>query len=598
MTRRDVLLLLALCAAPGTLAAQAQVSFNLSDSVLAVPVTKTRSVELDLYTNCYGVGSYSVTLFADRARVRLVRADSVPGYGLAAPAIDSTVADQYTLTGGPGPAGYCTQPLALLTFDVGTSAASGSLVSARVNSAVGRSPAADITAGYRTGVLEVCQADKVSGDVDQSLTVNSRDALVALTAAVGLPVGGSFDLTVGDVDGDQRVTSRDALFILAAGIGLSQPYNVTAGKGIAARCAPLAPAPADMVFLTTAGLVRVVGGDTVRTAVAVADAPYTASSPRWAPDGSLIAYECYNAAWAPYAQTICLVDPSGTLIRHLNLVANYRAYSPSWMPQGWRLAYLNGQDGNIWAADVNGANPTVVTRGYTVNDLSWAPDGRHVAFAGYTVCCTPSLYVVSVDSQTVREVFPSSSAQTPGYPGWSPAGDSLAYYNGSYGRVYKVASSDAGAGVPAIPLLTSQSYAAWLGTGFGFQSTIGPYPSLFFHQTDGRELRLTRGVDYTGDYRVDFRRTGVAYVGSVAISPTSATLSLAAPTAFTATVTNSDASIDNAAVLTWISRNPSVATVASAGTRTAYATAVATGSTYIVVTVGGWRSDSALVSVP
>jgi len=306
-------------------------------------------VELDLYTNCDGVGSYSVTLFVDRARVHLAGVDSVPGYGLAAPAVDSSIAGQYTLTGGPAPTAYCTQPLALLAFDVGSTTASGSLVSARLNSAVGLSPAVDITPGYRSDVMDVCQADKISGDVDGSLTINSRDALVVLTAAVGLSVPGTFDLTVGDVDGDQQVTSRDALLILSAGIGLLAPYGVTAGRGIPARCAPLEPAPADMVFLASAGMVRVAGGDTTRVPVPLVDALQTGSSPRWAPDGSLIAYECYNPAWTPYAQTICLVQPNGTLVRHLDLVANYRAYSPGWMPQGWRIAYLNSLDGNLWS---------------------------------------------------------------------------------------------------------------------------------------------------------------------------------------------------------------------------------------------------------
>ena len=601
MRRRAALLVLALGGAPASLLAQAQVTFNLSDSVLAVTVTRTRSVELDLATNCDGVGSYSVTLLMDRARVHLAGADTVPGYGLGAPVIDSSVADQYTLTGGPASARFCTQPLASLTFDVGTTTASGSLVSARVNSAVGLSPAVDITPGYQTGVLNVCQADKVSGDVDQNLTVNSRDALAVLTAAVGLLVPGTFDMTVADVDGDRLVTSRDALFILSAGIGLTEPSGVTAGKGIAARCAPLAPAPADMVFLTSAGMVVVDNATTTRLSVPVTNAPGTTSSPRWAPDGSLIAYECSNAAWAPYAQTICMVQPNGTLVSHLDLVSGGRAYDPSWMPQGWRIAYVNSLDHSIWVANVDSSSAMVVTRGYFVHDLAWAPDGYHIAFVGYdsVACCSDSLYVVSVDSLTVRLVGRSTAAQTPTYPAWSPAGDSLLYYSGNYSRAYTVgAVGDTTAGAPAIALVGTQYYAAWLGTGYGFQSNVGSYPALFFQRSDGRELQLTQGTDYTGDYRVDFRRTGIVYVSAVTISPTSATLTPTAPTPFSATVTNSDASTDTAAVLTWISRNPSVATVAATGTRAANATAVATGSTYIVVTAGGWRSDSALVTVP
>ena len=598
MRRRDALLVLALGVAPTSLVAQAQLTFNLSDSVLAVPVTATRSVELDLYTGCDGVGSYSITLFVDRARVHLARADSIPGYGLAAPVVDSSVADQYTLSGGAAAYAYCTQPLALLTFDVGTTTASGSLVSARVNSAVGLSPAADITPGYRTGVLNVCQADKVSGDVDRSLTVNSRDALVVLTAAVGLSVPGTFDMTVADVDGDHAVTSRDALFILSAGIGLAEPYGVTAGKGIAARCAPLAPAPADMVFLTSAGMVVVDSGTTTRLSVPLANAPSTSSSPRWAPDGSLIAYECSNSAWAPYTQTICMAQPNGTLVRHLDLVSSGRAYSPSWMPQGWRIAYINSADHSIWVANVDSSSATAVTRGYVVHDLTWAPDGRHIAFVGYDsiTCCSDSLYVVSVDSLTVRLVGRATAAQTPTYPAWSPAGDSLLYYNGYYGRAYKVgAVGDTTAGTPAIALLGSQNYAAWLGAGYGFQSNGVTYPSLFFQQASGRDLRVTQGVDYTGDYRVDFRRTGIPYVNSVTVTPGSPdTLIQGNTLQLTGTVTNNDASVGTAPV-TWVSRDTLKVKVDASGLVSGVDTTAA--GRYVVGTVGGWRSDSVLVVV-
>lgn len=601
MTRRDVSLALALCAAPASLAAQAQVTFNLADSVLAVPVTKTGSVELDLYTNCDGVGSYSITLFVDRARVHLVRADSVPVYGLPAPAIDSSVADQYTLTGGPGSAAYCTQPLALLTFDVGTTAGSGSLVSARVNSAVGLSPAVDITAGYRTGVLDVCQADKVSGDVDQNLTVNSRDALIALTAAVGLPVSGPFDLTVGDVDGDRQVTSRDALFILTVGIGLAEPYGVTAGKGIAARCAPLAPAPDSLLFFRAGALYGVAKGDTLLTALALALAPYPYYPPRWSPDGTRI---LYTASTSLYGNTVVAADSTGTVVDTLVRNAGGWAVGADWAPDGSRIAYVSGSVSptSVFVANADGTNQTQVTANITVDidqDVAWSPDGARIAFVACQTCGSYGLWVVNLDGTGLTEVVPGATAQAPGQPQWTVGSDSLYYYaaNRSMVRVASVVAGDTGR--VAVHLLGNTFDPAQSQAGRGFRSTIRyPYDFFLERASDTRYLRLVRGDAASTDGYFAFRRTGVAYVNTVTISPTSATLSAAAPTTFTATVTNSDALVNNAAVVTWISRNTSVAIVASTGTRTANATAVATGSTYIVVTVGGWRSDSALVSVP
>jgi hypothetical protein len=66
---------------------------------------------------------------------------------------------------------------------------------------------------------EYCPGRGRFGDVDPDGLVNSRDALVALMAAVGLDVSG-FDIGLADVDADGDADPRDALVILSYGIGL------------------------------------------------------------------------------------------------------------------------------------------------------------------------------------------------------------------------------------------------------------------------------------------------------------------------------------------------------------------------------------------
>jgi len=85
------------------------------------------------------------------------------------------------------------------------------------------------------------------------------------------------------------------------------------------------------------------------------------------------------------------------------------------------------------------------------------------------------------------------------------------------------------------------------------------------------------------------------YVDVVTVTPSS--LSLAVPgdtSTLTATVLNSDASTNLTAVITWRTRDAAIATVDSV---TGLVTAADSGDVYIVGTAGGWRSDSALVSV-
>lgn len=64
-----------------------------------------------------------------------------------------------------------------------------------------------------------CPALGRYGDLDGDGAANSRDALIALSASVGLDVSG-FNVTMGDVDGNGSTEARDALIILSYAVGL------------------------------------------------------------------------------------------------------------------------------------------------------------------------------------------------------------------------------------------------------------------------------------------------------------------------------------------------------------------------------------------
>jgi hypothetical protein len=65
-----------------------------------------------------------------------------------------------------------------------------------------------------------CRSLGIWGDVDGDGVSNSRDALVALSVVVGLPVDTTLNPALADVDADGAVTSRDALIILSGAVGL------------------------------------------------------------------------------------------------------------------------------------------------------------------------------------------------------------------------------------------------------------------------------------------------------------------------------------------------------------------------------------------
>ena len=103
------------------------------------------------------------------------------------------------------------------------------------------------SATVRSGLY--CPARGRYGDVDQDGNANSRDALIALSNAVGLGVS-QFDISLGDVDADGNANARDALIILSAAVGLDvSAYRVLALAGGACTSGP------PVVFAVAPGVV-------------------------------------------------------------------------------------------------------------------------------------------------------------------------------------------------------------------------------------------------------------------------------------------------------------------------------------------------------
>lgn len=576
-----------------TLRAQ-EVGFNLAgDSVLTVLVGKTASIDLQVYTGCLGLKEYSITLLLDRSRFTLAGFDTVPGgFGLPQPTVDTSVADQITLAASGTGSSACTVPVARLTFKGDSSITPGTLVSLKVNSLTDVS-GASLLPNHRIDLLDLCQGDRMWGDVAVDFKVNSRDALVVITAAVGRQVSGpSFDLAPGDVDLDRQVTTRDALFILSYGIGLGEPTG-RVGRGIPARCAPLHPAPDDMLVIREGKLYGVAEGDTALVGFNLSPGPESLVPGVWSPDRSRILYTAITSA---FGYEVLSADSSGSVVDTLTRNTSWDG-GADWSPDGSKIAFVSERSSprSIWIMNADGSNPKRVTTTVTVapDQVSWRPDGTLIAFVGYSVCCSNSVWVVAIDGTGLREVVPAG--ESPADVVWSLGGDSVYYYSGSSGRVRQVSVS--GGAPDNISRLRSSSQfpgASRAGPSFFSQRRV-PYEVFLRRSSDGRHLRLTRGVS-TAVQVVSFRRTGAVYVDTVRVSPDSVDLFLSGQNQqqFTATVKNSDGSTSSAAVR-WFSRNVAKVTIDSlSGLATAVDT---TSGVYVVATVSGWRSDSAKVRV-
>jgi alpha-tubulin suppressor-like RCC1 family protein len=587
VSRRAALLALGLLSAPGALAAQATVYFYVPDTALTILTNRAATAQLQVY-GVSGVSAYKITVFMDPSRVQLVAADTLPGYQLNPPTITAN-GEAFTLQGSGVGTTYSSVVLANLKFHMDTLAQIGSLVSIRVDSLVD-GLGTNVTAGARTGLLNICQALQIGGDVSGDRQVNSRDALIVLTAAVGLPVTG-FELgRPADVDQDLQVTSRDALFILGYGIGLASGGEST-GTWLTNRCAPLAPAPSDMVFWRSGSLYKIVAADTVPVALGVTGvADYYA---RWSPDGSKLAF---TGSITTYGYEVMTVNADGTALDTLTLNTS-GDFAPDWSPDGSQVAFVSSRVSpqSIFVMNADGTGQTQVTTGYVVYDVAWSPNGKRLAFTGYSVsaCCTRTLWTVNTDGSGVVEV-PNVAVQTPQDPVWSPSGDSLIYYGYGRGRVYKV--SAAGDTVRVSRLDGSQDSPWWENTVHTFRSMLQyPYSFILRRIADGRHLRLTRGAG-SGDLRAALRRTLTApatYPDTVTVTPDSIQLLADSLRTLSVLVKNNDGSVNPTAPVLWRSRDTTVAKVDGVGIVTANKNA---GITYVVAT-SGWRSDSTKVVV-
>ena len=155
--------------------------------------------------------------------------------------------------------------------------------------------------------------------------------------------------------------------------------------------------------------------------------------------------------------------------------------SPSWSPDGRRLAYVSFEGGNsaVWIQDIASGSREKLTSFRGINGApSFSPDGGRLALT-LSKGGNPDVYVMDLGSKQLTQVTNHFGIDTE--PSWSPDGSSLYFTSDRGGRpqVYQVAASGGSA------------------TRISFEGSYNASPSVSF---DGKKIAVAQGAGNT--YRI------------------------------------------------------------------------------------------------
>jgi Tol biopolymer transport system component len=182
------------------------------------------------------------------------------------------------------------------------------------------------------------------------------------------------------------------------------------------------------------------------------------SSPSWSPDGRRIAYLEQEALFS--TNHIALIDPSGGTPTRLTLATG--SYGrPRWSPDGTRLAFSGFPNGSavsqIFVINADGTGLTTITPNTTSDaDPAWSPDGARLAFVRFRIEGPGTYYYeVAVSDVTGRNVrILTSSSDYASAPTWSPDGRQIMF---SFAGAIHVMNAD-GSGLTRITAPAADSW--------------------------------------------------------------------------------------------------------------------------------------------
>jgi TolB protein len=206
-------------------------------------------------------------------------------------------------------------------------------------------------------------------------------------------------------------------------------------------------------------------------------------SPRWSPDGRMVAYTSYRNG---NPDLFVLNFDSGR--REVLSAQRGLNATPGWSPDGQWLAFAMSAGGgtNIFLIPKGGGSPKPLTSGPAISvSPSFSPNGRQIVFNSDRGG-SPQIYIMDVDGTNLHRVTFQGNYNSS--PRWSPRGEKIAFMCRLAGNQICLINPD-GRGLQQLTSLGVNEDPAWSPDGrhIAFTSTRMGRRDIFVMHADGTE---------------------------------------------------------------------------------------------------------------
>jgi len=163
-----------------------------------------------------------------------------------------------------------------------------------------------------------------------------------------------------------------------------------------------------------------------------------AQDPSWSPDGTKIAFASDRGG----NYDIFAMNADGTGVARLETANKSQSYHPAWSPDGGKIAFLRslGPEGRAWIVWTMNADGSQIVRLPLIaspDQLAWSPDGTELAYSN-----GQDVYVVAANGRG-QPVALTGKEGNDVSPAWSPDGTKIAFLSdrGNETALYAVAAA-------------------------------------------------------------------------------------------------------------------------------------------------------------